>query len=89
MNKQDLIVEVASEMDIPKAQAERTVNTVLDTIKKGVKNDGSVTLVNFGTFVARTRKARTARNPRTGESIAVPARKTVGFRPGRDFKNLI
>ena len=86
MNKKELIVDVASKLEMPKAQAEKTVNTVLESIKEGVKKDGSVGIVNFGTFVAKTRQPRTARNPRTGETVQIPARRTVTFRAGKEFK---
>jgi len=89
MNKQQLVEEVARELNSSRAHAEKTVKTVLECIKNGLRRDGSVTLVNFGTFLVRTRKARTGRNPRTGETIQIQARRTTAFRPGRELKTLI
>ena len=89
MNKADLIENVSSELGITKAAAERSVNTVLDTIKKGVKKEKLVQLVGFGTFTIRQRKARTGRNPQTGETIKIKASKSVAFRPGKQFKDML
>lgn len=90
MNKQELIQEVAGELDgITKAGAEKAVNAVLSGLTKGLKKDKAVQLVGFGTFGVRTRKARTGRNPRTGETIKIKASKTVGFKAGKDLKAAI
>jgi DNA-binding protein HU-beta len=89
VNKADLIDAVASDLEISKAAAERAVNTVLENIKDGVKKDKLVQLVGFGTFTARQRKARTGRNPQTGEAIKIKASKSVGFKPGKQFKSAL
>ena len=86
MNKAELIDAIAEELDLSKAAAERAVNGVLDNIKKGVKDSGSVQLIGFGTFELKHRKAREGRNPRTGETMQIPASKSVGFKPGKQFK---
>jgi nucleoid DNA-binding protein len=86
MNKAQIIQNIAKGMTISKASAERTVNAFLDEIKKGVKKEKSVQLVGFGTFKVRSRKARTGRNPKTGERIKIKASRTVGFKAGRPFK---
>ncbi len=87
MNKQELIQEVAGEIEgTTKAAAEKAVNAVLGGIKKGLRKDKTVQLVGFGTFGVRARKARTGRNPRTGETIKIKASKTVGFKAGKDLK---
>jgi len=89
MNKADLVDKVAAELDTTGADAQRAVNAVLDCIKKGLKKDKSVSLVNFGTFEVRKRKARTGRNPRTGETIKIKASSSVGFRPGKALKDMV
>lgn len=71
-----------------KAQAERAVNAVIDGIKDGIKKDGNVQLIGFGTFVIKNRSARTGRNPQTGEKIKIKASKTVGFKAGQALKDL-
>ena len=89
MNKGDLIEAVAKELKESKAGSERAVNAILISIKKGLKKDKKVQLVGFGTFEVRKRKARKGRNPRTGETITIKARKTVGFKAGQDLKNSV
>lgn len=89
MNKQTLIESVTKELNISKAQGERAINAVLDSITKGLKKDKSVQLIGFGTFLVKTRKARKGRNPQTGEAIKIKASKTVGFRVGKKLKGMI
>ena len=89
MNKADLIDTVAQDLEISKAAAERSVNSVLETVKQGVRKDKLVQLIGFGTFTIKQRKARTGRNPQTGEPIKIKASKSVGFRPGKQFKDFL
>jgi DNA-binding protein HU-beta len=89
MNKADLIETVAEELELSKAAAERSIHTVIEGIKAGVKKDKVVQLIGFGTFTIRQRKAREGRNPQTGESIRIKASKSVAFKPGKSFKDEI
>ena len=89
MTKGDLVEAVAKELKESKAASERAVNAVLKSIKKGLKKDKKVQLVGFGTFDVRKRKARKGRNPRTGETITIKARKVVGFKAGQDLKKSV
>jgi DNA-binding protein HU-beta len=84
MNKGDLIVAVAKDLGESKAMAEKAVNSVLDTIKKNVKK--GVNIIGFGSFSVGNRKARTGRNPQTGETIKIKASKTVRFKAGKALK---
>lgn len=89
MNKQDLIQAVLadSEAGIPsKAAAEKAVNAVLNGIESGIKKDGVVQLIGFGTFGIKSRSARKGRNPRTGEPIKIKASKSVSFKAGAKLK---
>jgi len=88
MNKGELIEAVQETLggDTSKREAEDAVKAVLENIAKGVKKDGSVQLLGFGTFEVRKRSARTGRNPKTGESIKIAASKTVGFKPSSALK---
>jgi DNA-binding protein HU-beta len=87
MNKGDLIVAVAKELGGSKAQAEKAVNSVLDNIKKNVKK--GVNIIGFGSFSVGNRKARTGRNPQTGETIKIKASKTVRFKAGKALKKAL
>ena len=88
MNKAELVEMIQKEFE-SKAQAERAVNAVIDAIKDGIKKDQKVQLVGFGTFTIKKRKARTGRNPQTGEQIKIKASKTVGFKPGKTMKDTL
>lgn len=89
MNKQELIAAVLANKEAgieTKAAAERAVNAVIDGITAGVKKDGSVQLIGFGTFAVKSRSARKGRNPQTGAEIKIKASKTVGFKAGAALK---
>lgn len=89
MNKQELIEYVASQTDESKAAAARAVDALITGVKKGLKKDGKVQIIGFGTFAVKKRAARQGRNPATGETIKIKASKTVGFKAGADLKSKI
>ena len=86
MNKGQLIEAVASELGTSKAAASRTVDAVITSITTGIKQDESVTIVGFGTFIRKERAARTGRNPATGEPMRIDASTTVGFKASQQLK---
>ena len=91
MNKQELVEAVASNKVAgmeSKASAERAVSAVLDGIEGGLKKDGMVQLIGFGTFVVKSRAARKGRNPATGAEIQIKASRTVGFKAGQALKDM-
>ncbi len=89
MNKAELIDAVADSADISKAATGRALDAMLEAITKALKKGDSVTLVGFGTFSVRKRKARSGRNPRTGEKIKIKASKAPGFKPGKGLKDAL
>jgi len=89
MNKADLINHVASAASLTKASAGDAVEAVLGGITGTLSNGDSVSLVGFGTFSVAERSARTARNPRTGEAINVPASKAPKFKAGKALKDAV
>ena len=89
MNKQELIDAIATATGESKRVAGDMLNATLDTIEAQVKKGERVSLPGFGTFERRARSARTARNPRTGEEIKVPATKVPAFKPGATFKDFV
>ena len=91
MNKGELIEAVQNSLggDTSKKAAEEAVKAVLDNIAAGVKKDGSVQLLGFGTFEVRQRSARTGRNPKTGEVIEIPAGRAVKFIPGKTLRETV
>jgi DNA-binding protein HU-beta len=87
MNKAELVEAIAAELKTSKAEAERSLNAVIDGVKKGVKKDSAVQLIGFGSFKLKERKARKGRNPKTGKTIDIKASKTVIFKPGKALKD--
>ena len=86
MNKGQLIDAVAAQLGDSKASASRAVDAVINCITNGIKSDESVTIVGFGTFQKRQRKARVGRNPVTREPIQIKASNTVGFKASQSLK---
>ena len=89
MTKAELIESVASKVDLPRATAERAVNTMFDEMVAALKQGDKVNISGFGTFSVSTRKARTGRNPKTGESIEIAASREAKFKPGKTLKDEI
>ena len=87
MTKADLIESIAARLDLQKGQAERAVNLVFEDIVKALRNGDKVNISGFGTFAVSDRKARTGRNPKTGESIDIPASKSAKFKAGKSLKD--
>ena len=84
-----MIAAVAEKAGISKKDADAAVNTTLDTIVEMVAAGDKVQLVGFGTFEPRERSAKTGKNPRTGESIEIPASKIPAFKAGKAFKDIV
>ena len=89
MTKAELIESVASKVDLPRATAERAVNTLFDDIVAALKQGDKVNISGFGTFAVSSRKARTGRNPKTGEAIQIAASKSAKFKAGKSLKDLL
>ncbi len=89
MNKNDLIDAVAERTGLAKSDAARAVEAVLDSITAALKTGDTVALSGFGTFVVKERAARTGRNPRTGETIAIAASRAPGFKAGKALKDAV
>lgn len=83
MNKTELVDAVAKAANLKKVDAENAVESVFSTIINSLQNKEEVRLLGFGSFVVAQTKATTARNPRTGETIQVPAKLKAKFRPGK------
>ncbi len=88
MNKGDLVNEVAKVLSTKK-EAQAAVDCVFSNISKAMKRKDTVTLVGFGTFKVDKRKARTGRNPQTGEEIRINAKRVPKFVPGKALKDAI
>ena len=89
MTKAELAHEVADNSDLNKQQAELAVQAVLDSIVKALRSGDRIEVRGFGSFGLRERNARVGRNPKTGESVQVPAKKVAYFKLGKELKELI
>jgi DNA-binding protein HU-beta len=93
MNKSELVDALASATGMTKADAGKSVDALFDTdkgiIAKSLRKGNRVQITGFGTFETKKRKARTGRNPRTGETIKIAATKTPGFRAGKGLKDAV
>ena len=88
MNKQDMVKQIA-EMTATKKQAQEIVDKVFESIKASLKKKDPVAISGFGTFRVKETKARMGRNPKTGETIQIPAKKKVTFRASKELKSLV
>lgn len=89
MNKADIIGKVHETLGSSKADAERAVETVIDCITDSLKKGQEVSIAGLGIFSAKMRPARQGRNPRTGESIEVPAMRVPKFRAAKALKDAV
>ena len=89
MNKTDMINNIAESTGLEKKQVEEVMKSFFDNVKKTLKENEPVKLIGFGTFSSNKRKAKSGRNPQTGEVIDIPARFYPKFKPGRDFREYL
>lgn len=88
-NKSDLVDYIADKADLSKVSAEKALNATLDGITDALTKGLNVSLVGFGNFSAPERAARTGRNPKTGETIQIGARKVPVFKAGAALKQAV
>jgi DNA-binding protein HU-beta len=89
MNKGELIDAVAEKANVTKKQADSVLSAALEAIMEAVSDGEKVTLVGFGSFEPRDRKAREGRNPKTNEKMVIPATKVPAFSAGKLFKDKV
>lgn len=89
MKKKELIAAVAEQSGLSKKDAEKALNATIDTIIKAVAEGDKIQLTGFGTFEQRQRNARTGCDPRTGNTIEIPASKVPAFKAGKGFKDIV
>ena len=89
MTKKDIVLKITDSTGIKQVDVKKIVQKTYDVIIESLIQDEKVELRNFGVFKIKERKARFGRNPRTGESVPVPPRKVVVFKPGLEMKQKI
>ena len=89
MNKTELIAKIAENAGLSKKDSEKALSATLDAITDALKGGDKIQLVGFGIFEVKTRAARTGRNPKTNESIVIPAAKIPQFKAGKALKEAV
>ena len=89
MNKGELVDVVAEKASVTKKQADAVLSAALEAIMEAVSDGDKVTLVGFGSFESRGRKAREGRNPKTGDKMEIPATRVPAFSAGKLFKDRV
>ncbi len=89
MNKQELTAQVADKTGLTRADAQRAIDAVFETVTVTLQSGNDVRILGFGTFSQSRRKASTGRNPRTGEAIQIEAYNQAKFKPGKGLKDAI
>jgi integration host factor subunit beta len=89
MTKAQIIEAISQRLGQTKQESERVLDAVLETAKAGLQQGEKLDLRGFGTFKLRESKARLARNPRTGETVNVPAKKVATFKPSKELSALL
>lgn len=89
MNKATLIEKIAEEAGVTKTAAARAIESLIDGVTRSLDAGERITLVGLGTFAISDRKARSGRNPHTGATIEIPAKRTVRFRPSKDLEDTL
>ena len=89
MNKAELITSMAEKSQLTKKDAESALKAFMDSVQEALENGDKVQLIGFGTFETRERAAREGRNPRTKETITIPASTVPVFKAGKEFKDRV
>lgn len=89
MNRAELVDAVAKATEQPKSEVSRTLGALIHCVTSALSKGDKVTLVGFGTFERRQRKARTGRNPRTLAPLRIAAAKVPAFRAGKELKDIV
>ena len=89
MNKSELIDTIAQDADITKAAAAKAVEAFVEGVAQSLKRGERTALVGFGTFAVSERAGRSGRNPQTGQTIEIPAKKVVRFKSGKELDDLL
>ncbi len=89
MRKRDIVLNISQDTEIKQVVVKEVVQKTFDSILNALKQGKRIELRNFGVFQIKVRKKRIGRNPKTGEVVPVPQRRTVVFKPGLEMKKHI
>jgi integration host factor subunit beta len=89
MNKSDLIEKVVEKTTLPRKRAELVVNLIFDSMTEALARGDRIEIRGFGSFISKQYRARTGRNPRTGQTIPVPAKRLPFFKVGKELRERV
>lgn len=89
MNKSELINAIAEKSQLTKADAKRALEAAIETVSEALAKEDKVTLIGFGTFSVAKKEERSGINPRTKETIVIPARKAIKFKAGSELTDKV
>jgi len=89
MKKSDLVEAISGKTGVAKAQAQNIIEDLFELIADALAKGEKIDLRGFGTFSTRDSAARTGRNPQTGDTIQIPARRVPGFKPGKELRDRV
>jgi len=89
MNKSELVSQISKSSSLTKTDAARAIEAIIETITKSLKKGEDVQIIGFGSFKTTSRSASEGRNPRTGQTIKIPARKLARFSAGKHLKDAV
>jgi nucleoid DNA-binding protein len=89
VTKKEIVKQISDDLELTQLQTKEIVQRTFDSILETLLSVGRIELRNFGVFEVKQRKARKARNPRTGESVPVPAKNVVTFKPGKEMEERV
>jgi len=89
VTKKEIVKQIADKLDLTQLKTKEIVQLTFDAIVETLLEDGRIELRNFGVFEVKQRKARKARNPRTGERVDVPPKNVVTFKPGKEMEDKV
>ena len=87
MNKSELVDSIAEKSGLNQTQAADALNAMMESVGEALENNDTISLVGFGTFSVKDRKARTGRNPKTGDELQIPASRVPHFKAGKGLKD--
>ena len=89
MTKKEIVRRISDQLNLSQQDVKKVVQETFDAVTNALATEGRIELRNFGVFEVKERKARKARNPRTGEEVFVPSKKVVTFKPGKEMEQSV
>lgn len=89
MKKSEIVDAIAEKTGLTKSDASKAYDAIIEVFTEGLKEGNKISIVGFGTFAVSERAAREGRNPRTGETVQIAARRAVTFKPGAALKDAV